>query len=191
MKYRHVYFSFLFIFSFCSKKISQPVEIVNKNQQIIQKEITNASKQSTNLCPDNGHCSIKIIKNKALYVNDKGSDLDYEFVDDESKTVIRYEFSKNKDKKKYDGDYTEEIVFEINNNTNNAEFNDDELSKTKILYGRHCFCRGSSGLFKVNTGKLILKKENDNISFELSYKTGKIPQIISYISVKNNILFFD
>jgi hypothetical protein len=191
MNYKLTIILFLFLFSFCSKKISPPSEIVDGNEKLIQNKSSNTKTPLVNICPEKGYCEVKIFKNKALSVNETGNELFYEFIDDINKTVVQYEFSKNQDKKMYDGDYKEEIVFEIDNNIKKIEFKNNELNQTKMLYGRHCFCRGSAGLFKVTDGKLILKKDKDDITFELNYNTGKIPQIISYISVKNSKLLFN
>jgi hypothetical protein len=53
-------------------------------------------------------------------------------------------------------------------------------------FGRFCFCRGQTGYYKVEEGKLNLKKTNDTIALNLDFTITKVPQIIKTITTSIN-----
>ena len=81
-----------------------------------------------------------------------------------------------------DGHYREEIVFEINNNDSEIKFSGNDLQKTKMLFGRFCFCRGSTGNYKITDGNLKLKQTKKEVIFTLDFKNNKVPQLLQVIS---------
>jgi hypothetical protein len=84
-----------------------------------------------------------------------------------------------------DGQHREEIVFEINNSDSKITLSDKNLQDSKMLFGRHCFCRGQAGYYKVNEGTLNLQNTNGVITVDLDFKVTKVPQL--YTSVKATI----
>lgn len=142
-----------------------------------------ASNESTTNCPDDGDCTIVIHKNKKLNILTDGiGSRYYQILDNENTSVIHFEYKKKIDENLQDGNYVEEIVFEIQNDVKSLLLIDNELQSTKMLYGRHCYCKGQAGLFNVSNGKLILDQNNNKIKINLDFKINDVPQLITSIS---------
>lgn len=145
---------------------------------------TKASIESS--CPENGVCTIKIEKNKSMLVKtDEFGSVYYILEDDATKSVIIYEYKRNVEKGLQDGQHREEIVFEINNSDTKLSLNNDALQNTKMLFGRHCFCKGQAGYYRVTEGKLNFENNSGIINVDLDFKVTKVPQL--YTSVKATI----
>lgn len=134
-------------------------------------------------CPDDGKCTIEIIKNKSLDIksDETGSNY-YQLLDNIATSVIHYQYKRNTVKGFQDGNYTEEILFEITNKDTSFSISNITLQKTKMMYGRFCYCKGQTGYYLINEGNLKFKKKNSNIQFDLDFKNNKVPQIIQKIS---------
>ena len=66
-----------------------------------------------NACPSDGKCTIQLFENKSLEINTVNSKIRYTLLDNDQKTVVKYEFSRNLEKSVVDGGYREEIIFPI------------------------------------------------------------------------------
>ena len=133
------------------------------------------------ICPPEGDCTVTILEHKSIVLSsNEDNTINYTLQDDSTHTVIRYEYKKNMKQVETDGGYKETIIFEINNN-NSQSLENEELQKTKMLFGRYCFCRGQIGLFKVTNGKLKWFKKNKKLQFHLDFKIKEVPQIITTI----------
>lgn len=142
--------------------------------------------KSTSFCPEDGKCNLSIKNNKQLII--KSDDIGkqyYELVDNNSKSVIIYEYSRNTPKDLQDASYREEIIFEIENSTNSLTLSNENLGNTKMLFGRHCFCRGQAGYYPVKKGNLKLTNEKSKITFSLNFEIDEVPQIIKMIQNKS------
>lgn len=124
---------------------------------------------------------IYLFKNKKLEVSQTGGSLTYTMVDNDKTNVIQFSYEKDLDKMAYDGGYREEVVFEFPNDTAQQNYADAELNNTKMLFGRYCFCRGYTGLYKVNQGKLHLAVSKKQTHFELQFKVTEVPQVTTEI----------
>lgn len=145
---------------------------------------TKSSIEST--CPENGVCTIQIQKNKSMAVKtDEFGSVYYTSEDDATKSIIVYEYKRNVEKGLQDGQHREEIVFEINNSDTKLTLSDKNLQSTKMLFGRHCFCKGQAGYYKVTEGTLNLENNKGTITVNLDFKITKVPQL--YTSVKATI----
>jgi hypothetical protein len=134
------------------------------------------------VCPENGKCSIQIFKNKSLDVKeDEFGSIYYAITDNTSTSVILYEYKRNVEEGLQDGQHREEIVFEINNTDKEIHLNDFALQNTKMLFGRHCFCRGQAGFYKVSEGKLNLENNDNTITLDLDFTITKVPQLYSKV----------
>jgi hypothetical protein len=51
-----------------------------------------------------------------------------------------------------------------------------------MLFGKHCFCRGQTGIYKIKKGKLNLKREEKTTSFNLKFEIQNIDHTIKNIS---------
>ena len=148
-----------------------------------------AEKPATSIesnCPENGTCTIQIQKNKSMNVKtDEFGSVYYTLDDNAAKSVIIYEYKRNVEEGVQDGQHREEIVFEINNSETAFSLKDENLQNTKMLFGRHCFCRGQAGYFKVTEGNLNIENKNGIINVDLEFKIIKTPQL--YTTVKATI----
>lgn len=157
--------------SCCSKKINSE----------------NTANNQVTICPKDGKCTFEVLKNKAIVSNTDFGKINYTLVEDSLKDVVRYQYTKDLDKSNIDAGYREEILFEIDSNNSNTNFVNSDLEKTKMLFGRYCYCRGQTGLYKVVNGNLkIINFEN--LSFQLNFKISEVPQVVNTIIVADGKL---
>jgi len=149
-----------------------------------QKNVSTAMPTLTSECPQDGTCQIEILKNKQLILHyDDLGGMYYDIKDQEGTTVIHYQYNKTTQANLQDGHYREDIIFEIKNSDKLLDLTDSELQQTKLIFGRHCFCKGQTGYFKIENGNLQLSAKNE-INFDLNFTCDKVPQIIKSVSVK-------
>ena len=122
-----------------------------------------------------------------MIINADFGKTNYTLVDDLDKNVVRYQYAKDLEKSNIDGGYREEIIFEIDNENSNISLSNEGLQDTKMLFGRYCNCRGQTGLYKVLSGNLELKNQDD-VSFDLNFKITEVPQVTNNIVIKNGKL---
>lgn len=134
----------------------------------------------TSECPKDGTCTVQLIKNKSIVVKkDEFGSIFYTLEDSDSKNVVQYTYKKTVKGDLQDANYREEIIFELNNQTDNLTLSDAALESTQLLFGRFCFCRGQTGNYKINQGNLTV---TDGNVIDLNFKTNEVPQIISHVS---------
>lgn len=133
-------------------------------------------------CPRDGKCNVELFQNKSLNIkSDPIGSFYYELLDNSKTTVVKYEYIKTVDTLLQDNNYKEELLFEIPNEFREINLENKELESVKMLYGKHCFCRGQAGIYKVKNGKLIVTKTNSNIIFETDFDIPNIDQKIKTI----------
>lgn len=140
-------------------------------------------KMMTTFCPENGKCTTAIYRNKSLEIKtDEFGHNYYNQIDNAETSVIKFSYNRNVPKGLQDGSYREEIVFEINNSDKELSLKNEEIQKTKMLFGRFCYCKGSTGNYKVIDGNLNLKQKDNEVEFELVFKNNQVPQLLTTIS---------
>jgi hypothetical protein len=158
---------------------------VTKNNlvSVLSKSENNISLKTP--CLEDGTCTIELFKNKSLNVkSDQFGSTYLQQLDAEGTSVIVYHYDRNVPKDLQDGNYREEIIFEIKNNVTTLSLKDKDLQVTKMLYGRFCFCKGQTGYYKVENGLLKLVQKNNIITLDLHFKNNKVPQIIETIKAE-------
>lgn len=173
MKYFLVLFSLFLTSSCCSKKVTL---LENKDQS------------SSFVCPNNGECSLTIIENKGLNLKNVNNDTIYEIVENNTKTLIKYNYSVNQDQTIYDGGYAEEIIFEIENKDYSENLIDENLKKAKVFYRRFCACRGKTGLKLLSKGNLDVSNNKGIVNLTLDFDCQETPQVTKTIKVINGKL---
>lgn len=138
------------------------------------------------VCPQEGECSVQIFKDKALIINSDNIKINYSLVDNPEKNVVQYQYKKNLKQSDVDGGYREEVLFEVDSNKS-EKLIDQELQTVKMIFGRYCFCRGQTGLYKVVLGNLSFENKKE-FNFELNFKINEVPQIINHITVHDGKL---
>ena len=133
-------------------------------------------------CIDNAVCKIEIIpKSNLLIKKDEFKNTYIEF-EIGNKTIIKYQLKKNELPNTADSHYSEIIYLEIDNYNKSLYLKNEELQQVKMIYGRLCYCKGSSGYFKVNKGSLELILSKNKLSLNANFNVENIPQIVSQIN---------
>jgi hypothetical protein len=149
-----------------------------------QKNVSTDMPTLSSECPQNGTCEVEILKNKQLILlyDDLGG-MYYDIKDHDGTTVIHFQYNKTTEANLQDGHYREDLIFEVKNSDKSLNLSDTELQQSKLIFGRHCFCKGQTGYFKIEKGKLNLTSKKDEIRFDLSFENEKVPQLIHFISI--------
>ena len=133
-------------------------------------------------CPENGKCTIQIFRNKNMEVKtDEFGSIYQAMNDDSNKSVVVYQYNRNVEEGLQDGQHREEIIFEINNSDAEIQLSDKELQETKMLFGRHCYCKGQAGNFKVEKGTLNLTNKAGIVTVALDFQITKVPQLFTTV----------
>ena len=154
-----------------------------QNDVIIGK--TNKMEQTINKltgCPEDGTCSVEVYKNKKLTMIDDGTGALYPELIEGDAVVVEYTYFKPGPEGTVDGNYSETIHFELPQGAANLKKENAALSDVKLVYGKHCFCRGEAGYYSINEGKLLVDKTEEGIAFDLTFNVGKTSQVVTRIS---------
>ena len=137
----------------------------------------------TSECPKDGTCTIKIIKNKSIVIKkDEFGSVFYTLEGSTSKKVVQYTYNRTVKGDIQDANYREEVIFELDNKAKNINLSDVALENTKLLFGRFCFCRGQTGNYTINQGKLTVTRSGKRKKVDLNFTTDKVPQVIKHIA---------
>jgi len=152
----------------------------NANKQL---SANNKLSATTNMCPDDGVCTYKVLKNKNFIIKTDEFGNSYSELTEGKKTVLKFEYSRNVPKNVQDGNYQEIVYIEIDAETKNIELENEALQNVNLGFGRICFCRGQTGYYKITEGELKLTKlKNNEYHVILNFKTSEVPQVITSIN---------
>ncbi len=163
----------LFMVNACKPQTGPAISSGNTNMETIENSNTG--------CPEVGTCSVVLHKNKSLVVKEDGTGAMYPEMVQSENMVVEYTYLKEGPAGTADGNYSETIHFEIPTATTTLNKTNTALSDVKLLYGKHCFCKGEAGYYEVTDGSLQLTKNAGSISFDLKFKVGKTSQVVSHI----------
>lgn len=170
---RLIFFSIL-ICSLLSCKSKKDIADINKTHE---KQLF-----SLDNCDVDTQCSIEILPNSSLFIKQDNLQNTYLEIEKGNKIVIKYEFKRNVPPNTADGHYSELLYFEIDKNKKHLFLSNKGLQDVKMIYGRFCYCKdGTSGYFKVTQGSLTLNRNITELSIDLNFKVGKIPQLLTEI----------
>ena len=111
-------------------------------------------------CPPEGNCSFEVLKDKSLLIKtDSFNRTYYEFQDAPGKMVLVYAYNKIKNPAYQDDFYSEEIVFETNNNLSNLK----DGGEHDLFFSVKCFCRGKAGTYRLVAGTASIKNNRLHI----------------------------
>ena len=133
-------------------------------------------------CPEAGNCNVQVHENMNLVVKEDGTGATYPEMVAGSNTVVVYTYLKKGPENTVDGDYSETIHFEIPKAMKNINKVNASLSDVKLLYGKHCYCKGEAGYYPITNGELSVSINNQTLAFNLNFEVGKTSQVISNIS---------
>jgi hypothetical protein len=150
--------------------------------------LENKGQSSSFVCPNNGECSLTIIEKKGLNLKTVNNDTIYEIVENNTKTLVKYNYSINQNQTIHDGGYAEEIIFEIENIDYSEKLTDEDLKKAKVFYRRFCDCRGKTGLKLISKGNLEVYNNKGIVNLTLDFDCQETPQVTKTIKVINGKL---
>ena len=140
----------------------------------VTKEVSNME------CPKEGKCSLGIIENKILQINTDNLGSVYPEVLNGDECVLKFEYNKLGNSNYQDSGYREEIFIEIDKS--NPEIKTEDLKNKKLFFARWCYCKGQTGYYKINKGKLSITKVDENsFRIQLNFKIEEVPQVINRI----------
>lgn len=85
--------------------------------------------------------------------------------------LIQYEYNKNQSEEEYADDfYKEEIFLEIPSEAFKKQYENEELEEVKLVYAKHCYCKGEAGYYKITDGILNIKHSEKSTSVKLTFK---------------------
>lgn len=121
-------------------------------------------------CPENGTCTATRELEKGL--NLKGFEELYpQDVFNPETILLKYEFERKKSEDIYADDfYKEEIFMEIPLKAFKKEFKGADLEQVKLIYGKHCYCKGEAGYYKITQGTLKIDHSDKQTKVKLSFK---------------------
>lgn len=146
-------------------------------------ELVSAESRQVNnmVCPEEGSCSFEIIKDKTLLIKTDNLGSMYPEMMYGTHAVLKFEYKKSGKANYADSDYREEIFIELDKN--NLEGETLDLKDKKLFFARWCYCKGQTGYYKINQGKLsVIKIDDKNFQLHLSFKVEEVPQIINEIN---------
>src|SRR5690606_37844278 len=90
---------------------------------------------------------------------------------DPEKVLVEYSFDRNKTEGNYADDfYKEELFLEIPAQKFKKQYKDAELEQVKLVYGKHCYCKGEAGYFKITEGTLKVDHSEKQTKVKLTFK---------------------
>lgn len=120
--------------------------------------------------PENGKVTATREFDKGLNLN--GFEQLYPQTNFNPETVlVQYSYDRNKAKENYADDfYKEELFLEIPAKAFKKEYKDAALEQVKLVYGKHCYCKGEAGYYKITQGTLKVDHSEKQTKVKLSFK---------------------
>jgi hypothetical protein len=166
--------SVFFIFISCANKLN----LVSKKEVIILKKSTENKESKV---------SVNIFNNSTLIIKEDNIGYLYPIVESGNNIVVEYKYQEDGEEGTVDGDYSETLHFEISKNTKELCLKDDQLTGVKLLFGKHCFCRGEAGYYSVNKGKFKVVKSDKEIYFDIDFSMeepySKLIRVSKYLKL--------
>lgn len=147
---------------------------------------TIATVVSKKTCPDNGTCKLDVFKNKTLQVKTDDFGETYLEIVNGNQLILKFEYKKQGNAKYQDSGYREEVFIELD--IDNPEIETVNLKDKKLFFARWCYCKGQTGYYKINEGKLVVNHlDNNNFLLSLNFTINEVPQIIKEINQNFNL----
>ena len=143
---------------------------------------TSKIEKNKEYCPKDGECNITLHQNASILLKQDTPNTYYPTIEKGEKIVVVFEFLIKGPEGTADGDYSETIHFEIDKDVETLNINGEKLKQANLIFGKHCFCRGEAGYYKIKEGNLSIHRLKDNISMDLSFKINEISHKINRIN---------
>lgn len=90
---------------------------------------------------------------------------------DENKTVITFEYNRNSSNlPQADDFYREELMMEIPSSAFKKTYKNEQLQDVKLIFGKHCYCKGEAGYYKISEGNLKINHTEKNTHVTVTFK---------------------
>ena len=149
----------------------------SKKEALISNNII--QKKEAKSCPNDGVCTIEVLKNKSVHLRYDEFDLPYVDFSESKSTLLKYSYKRNVEETLADAYYEEIVYIEIKDINEDYVLKDVELTQVNAIFGRLCFCRGATGYYKISEGQLNLNRKSQNLNF--TFKINEVPQVINAI----------
>lgn len=147
----------------------------------VKTESSSMAKTEKTICPENGECTVKALANKKIEIKEDGIGKIYPEITKGENIVIHFNFLRKAPEGVADGNYSEEVYFEIPKSQMELKKEGTSLKDLKMIFGRHYFSP-DAGFFLINKGNVFLKRSGEKIQFELEFEMENGQQILDRIS---------
>nr|WP_297309471.1 hypothetical protein [uncultured Flavobacterium sp.] len=132
-------------------------------------------------CPENGTCTATRDLGKGLKEITSDNTIYPQIVENNETILIQYEYNRKKSEGNYADDFhKEELFLAIPAKAFKKEYKNEQLQEVKLIYGRHCYCKGSAGYFKISEGTLKIDNSEEKTKVKLTFK-APVEQLISTV----------
>lgn len=122
------------------------------------------------VCPENGTCTATREFEKGLNLQGFQELYPQDIFNPET-ILVKYEFERKKSEDLYADDfYKEEVFMEIPAKAFKKQYKDTELEQVKLVYGKHCYCKGEAGYYKITEGTLKIHHSDKQTKVKLTFK---------------------
>ena len=135
-----------------------------------------------NNCLNESTCTIEIIPKSTLIIKEDEFKNTYIEIEKGTQTIIKYHFKKNEIPNTADSHYSEIVYIETDNYDKNINLKNEQLQEVKMVFGRLCYCKGTSGYFSVIKGELELTVKKNKLTLNANFSVDNIPQLITKIN---------
>lgn len=136
----------------------------------------------SSVCADEGDCAFVVHKASSLNILEDTTGQIYPLIEQGENIVIEFTYAIKGPEGTMDGDYSETIHFEITGREDKLNLSNEELSQIKLLFGKHCFCKGEAGYYTVDEGEILLENKNDSLYLNLSLVINKVSHKVNNIT---------
>jgi len=131
--------------------------------------------------PTKENYSVTVSKNSSLSIKKDTTGKDYPVIEKGENIVVEFRYLEKGPEGTADGDYSETIHFEVPSTYEKISLKDADLQIVDLLYGKHCFCKGEAGYYKVANGKLLVIITENELSFDVSFTINETSQKVKRV----------
>lgn len=152
-----------------------------KSSKNSEDKINQDLKTMSSVCSEVGNCSFIVHRNSSLNILEDTIGQIYPVIEKGENIVMKFTYEVKGPEGTMDGDYSETVHFEITETMNKLNLKDLELAQVKLLFGKHCFCRGEAGYYKVREGDISIENKNDILQLKLSLVINEVTHKVETI----------
>jgi len=136
----------------------------------------------SSVCSDEGDCAFVVHKDSSLNILEDTTGQIYPIIEQGENIVIEFTYAVKGPEGTMDGDYSETVHFEISGREDKLNLSNKELSQIKLLFGKHCFCKGEAGYYMVDEGEILLENKDDSLYLNLNLVINKVSHKVNNIT---------